>query len=244
MHSIRTIPLIALLLVFGTAQAQTGKIVCWKDKAGKTSCGDKVPPEYQDNSVKELNRQGVTVKQSETALTPEQKKAQQAEVDRKKMEKQAATEQSRRDKALLDTFSSAKEIDLKRTRDIQLIESNIEAQQANLKNANDRQADARKRIDQVKKQNKPVPPTLQEEYDIAEASQAKIQAQIAQKRKEIADKHLEYDEMKKRFAELTGTTSAPAPAAPAATPVSAPATPGTKPAPAPAPTASTAPAKK
>ena len=39
-----------------------GKIVCWKDKAGKTvGCGDKVPPEYQDNATKELNRRGVTV---------------------------------------------------------------------------------------------------------------------------------------------------------------------------------------
>jgi chromosome segregation ATPase len=213
MHSLRAITLIALLVAFGSAHAQSGKIVCWKDKAGKTSCGDKVPPEYQDNATKELNKQGITVKQSATPLTPEQKKAQQAEADKKQVENQAATEQRRRDKALLDTFTTAKEIDLKRNRDIQLLESNIEAQQTNLKNANDRQADARSRIEQFKKENKPVPPAIQEEFDRADANKAKIQAQIAQKRKEIADKNLEYDDMKKRFTELTGTAPAPAPAA-------------------------------
>jgi chromosome segregation ATPase len=222
--------MIALLIAVGSAQAQSGKIVCWKDKAGKTvGCGDKVPPEYQDNATKEVSKQGVTVKQTETPLTPEQKKAQQAQADKKQAEDQAAMEQRRRDKALLDTFTTVKEIDLKRNRDIQLIESNIEAQQTNLKNANDRQVDARTRMEQFKKENKPVPPAIQEEYDRADANKAKIQAQIAQKRKEISDKNLEYDNMKKRFAELTGTAPAPAPAAGDTKPAAA---------------ASTAPAKK
>jgi DNA polymerase III gamma/tau subunit len=212
MHSIRVISLIALLVAFGSAHAQSGKIVCWKDKAGKTvGCGDKVPPEYQDNATKEVSKQGITVKQSEPAMTAEQKKAQQAEAEKKQADNQAATEKRRRDKALLDTFSNAKEIDLKRNRDIQLIESNIEAQQANLKNANDRQADTRSRIEQFKKENKPVPATVQEEFDRADANKTKIQAQIAQKRKEIVELNQQYDDMKKRFGELTGTAPAPIP---------------------------------
>jgi hypothetical protein len=229
MHSLRVLSMIALLLALGSAHAQQapGKIVCWKDKAGKTvGCGDKVPPEYQDNATKELNKRGVTVNQSEPPLTAEQKKALQAEADKKQAESQIAAEQRRKDKALLDTFTTAKEIDLKRNRDIQLIESNIEAQQTNLKNANDRQVDAGKRIEQFKKESKPVPAPIQEEYDRAEGGKTKIQAQITQKRKEIADLNQQYDDMKKRFAELT---------APAA---------GAKPAPTPAPAPSTAAAKK
>ncbi len=216
MHSLRAVSLIALVFAIGSfqAQAQTGKIVCWKDKAGKTvGCGDKVPPEYQDNATKELNKRGVTVNASDPALTPEQKKALQAEADRKAAENQLAAEQKRKDKALLDTFTTAKEIDLKRNRDIQLIESNIEAQQTNLKNANDRQADARSRMEQFKKENKPVPTPIQDDFDRSEASKAKIQAQIAQKKKDIADLNQQYDDMKKRFIELTGP-AAPSAAAP------------------------------
>ena len=245
MHSLRAVSLIALIFALGSFQAhgQTpggggGKIVCWKDKAGKTiGCGDKVPPEYQDNATKELNKRGVTVNASEPALTPEQKKSIQANAERKAAENQVAAEQKRRDKALMDTFTTVKEIDLKRNRDIQLIESNIEAQLTNLKNANDRQADARNRIEQYKKENKPVPVPIQDEYDRADASKVKIQAQITQKKKDIVDLNLQYDEMKKRFAELSGP-------APAATTTPAPAPAGTKPAASPAPAASTAAAKK
>ncbi len=129
MHNLRAVSLIALIVAFGSFQAhgQTpggggGKIVCWKDKTGKTiGCGDKVPPEYQDNATKELNKRGVTVNASDPALTPEQKKALQADAERKAAENQVAAEQKRRDKALMDTFTTVKEIDLKRNRDIQFI---------------------------------------------------------------------------------------------------------------------------
>ena len=56
-----------------------------------------------------------------------------------------------------------------------------------MKNANDRQADARNRIEQYKKENKPAPVPIQEELERSEAAKIKIQAQIAQKRKEIVD---------------------------------------------------------
>lgn len=237
MRSLQAVSLMALALAIGLGQAQAqtpggGKIVCWKDKAGKTvGCGDKVPPEYQDNATKQLNQRGVTVNQSDPALTAEQKKALQAEKDKKQAADLVAAEQKRKDSALLDTFTTVKEIDLKRNRDIQLIESNIEAQQTNLKNANDRQIDARSRMEAFKKESKPVPASIQEEYDRADAAKTKIQAQITQKRKDIAELNVQYDELKKRFTELTGPTPAPAAA-------------GTKPAVAPAPTSSAAPAKK
>ena len=50
------------------ATAQSGKIVCWKDKAGKViGCGDKVPPEFQGSGTKELDSRGVTRKTTESA---------------------------------------------------------------------------------------------------------------------------------------------------------------------------------
>jgi chromosome segregation ATPase len=222
MHSPRLMLLIlalAVTLPVGVAHAQTkgagaGKIVCWKDKSGKVvGCGDKVPPEYQDNAVDELNKQGVTVKQSEPALTPEQKKTQQAELERKKAEDQLKAEQRRRDKALLDTYTTEKEIDLKRSRDIQLVESNIEVLQTNLKNANVRQADSSARIEQHTKNKQPVPPAVQDEFDRIQSDKAKIENQIARKRKDIAALNQQYDDQKKRFNELkSGGAAGTAPA--------------------------------
>jgi len=191
------------------APAATSTIICWKDKAGKVvGCGDTVPPEYQDNATRELNQRGVVVKQSDAALTPEQKKAQQAELERKQAEEQAKKEQRRKDTALLETFGADKEIDLKRDREVQLLESNIETLQSNLKNAKERQAGSLARIEQAKKTKQPIAQTVQDEYDRLEADKAKIENQIAQKRKDIAELTKTYAEMKKRFIELKGSSPA------------------------------------
>jgi chromosome segregation ATPase len=224
MHNPRAVLLIALLpaallLATGVAQAQTkgsGKIICWKDKSGKVvGCGDKVPPEYQDSATKELNQRGVTIKQSDAALTAEQRRAQQAEAERKQAEEQKREEQRRSDKAILDTFTTEKEIDLKRSRDAQQLELSLETLQTNLKNANDRQAEGRARIEQFRKNQKPVPPAVQAEFDRTEGDKAKIESQIAQKRKDVAALNQKYDEIKKRFAELqggaAGSSAKPAP---------------------------------
>ena len=213
----------------------SGKIICWKDKSGKVvGCGDIVPPEYQDSATKELDRRGVTIKQSEAALTPEQRKAQQAELERKQAEDLKKEVQRRQDRMLLDTYSQEKEIDHDRGRRVQGIESEIESLQINLRSANTRQANARARAEQYKKNKKPVPPEVQDEVDRIEGEKTKIENQIAQKRKDIAALNQKYDEFKKRYSELTGKSPSGS---------SQPGS-GARPAPQPAPATSAASGKK
>lgn len=204
--------LFALSAGLAAAQAKgaAGGLVCWKDKSGKTvGCGDKVPPEYQDNAASTMNKRGVTVNQTEASLTPEQKKALTTEAEQKKAEALRQADEKRRDRALLDSFTNEKEIDLKRARDIQQVEVNISAQQNNIKSMTDRQNEAKAKIDPLKKENKPVPPALQQEYDRLTSEIAKAQEHITQKRKEIADKNVEYDALKKRFIELKSGAATP-----------------------------------
>ena len=201
---------IALAAIPAPAQQKAGgTLVCWKDKTGKTiGCGDKIPPEYQENASSTLNTRGVTINQSEAPPTAEQKQAQKNEAERKQLEDQKREEEKRRDRALLDSFTNEKEIDLKRARDIQQIEVNISTYQANLKSSNDRQTVVSASIERLKKENKPVPAAMQQEYEKLTADMAKAQDQIKQKRREITDKNLEFDAMKKRFMELKGTAPA------------------------------------
>ncbi|MBI4192613.1 MAG: hypothetical protein HY525_19015 [Betaproteobacteria bacterium] len=233
------IALVALaLLASPCALAQPGgaapatKLYCWKNKAGKTECGDKVPYEYQDAAIKELSRQGVVTSRTE-ALTPEERKAREEALAKKKAENQRREQQRRKDKALLDTFSNEQEIDLKRNRDIQLVESTIETLQTNVKNMNERQLDARARAAQYVKDKRPVPQPIQDDIDRIEVERAQTERQIALKRSEIVSLNQRYDELKKRFAVLTGIDAKPAPKPPAT---------GT--APAPAVAAQPVPAKK
>jgi hypothetical protein len=203
-----------------SACAQTpgggGKIYCWKNKTGKTECGDVIPYEYQESGIRELNQRGVIIRQTQPAPTGEQKKLQQAELDRQQAEQQRKEDQRRQDRALLDTFSHERDIDLKRTREMQLMEGNIEMLQNSLKAASLRQNDSRARINDYARRNAPVPPAVQDEAARSEADKAEIEKQIAQKRNELLGINHRYDELKKRYAELKGT--APAAQPPAAAP--------------------------
>ena len=198
------VSLAVMLPAGGSVHAQSkssSKMYCWKNKAGKTECGDTIPYEYQESAIRELNRQGVVTKRSE-ALSAEDRKAREAAEEKKRVEALQMAEQRRKDKALLDTFSNEKEIDLKRTRDVQLIEATIEILQSNLKNNGERLAHARARMEQFNKDKKPVPVTLVEELERVNADKLQTERLIAQKRKEILSLHALYDGLKKRYGEL------------------------------------------
>lgn len=198
----------------GSAAPKSGKIVCWKDKSGKTlGCGDTVPAEYQDNASTELNKQGVAVKQSDAALTPEQRKALADEATRQETERRAQEDQRRKDKALLDTFTTTGEIEDKRARDAALLQSNVETLKANLKNSTDRQADVQARVDEYSKSGKPLPQALQDEVERVNAQKTKTERQIAAKNQELQDLNEHYAYLRKRFVELGGedTLGTPAP---------------------------------
>jgi hypothetical protein len=130
---------------------------------------------------------------------------------RKRVEEQKELAVRRQDKVLTDTFSNEKEIDMKRQRELQLMEVTIESLENNLKNLGERQAYARGRADQYLKDKKPIPVSIQEELDRLTVEKLQIERSMTQKRREISALNQHYDELKKRYAELTGTSSLSAP---------------------------------
>lgn len=194
-----------------------GKIVCWKDAAGKVvGCGDKVPAEYAGSGTKELDKQGNVRKTGESADEAAKRQAREKESAQANLEeKKRLTEQKRQDDALLNTFSNEKEIDLKRDRELQALNNFITQQSAALKNANERVADARKRTEGFEKDKKTVPPAAKEDLARAEREKARVEIEIAANEKAKADTTTKYAEFRKRFMQLKGTTPAPAAAVPA-----------------------------
>ena len=201
-----------------------GKIVCWKDASGKVvGCGDKVPTEYLGRGTRELDKQGNVRKTSESVEEAAKRQAQEKELALvKEEEKKRLKEQKRQDDALLNTFSNEKEIDLKRDREVQALNNFITQQNAALKGANDRLADARKRAESFEKDKKPLPPTLKEDLGRAEREKVRVETDIANNEKAKADTTTKYTEYRKRYMELKGIT--PAAAAPASATEAAPAT--------------------
>ena len=195
-----------------SAVAQTkGRIVCWKDKAGKViGCGDKVPPEFEDSATKELDRRGVTRKTTETAEEQAKQVARdEALAKQKEEDKKRLAEQQRRDSALLNTYANEKEIDQRRDREIQEVDRLLGQFDGLKKSAIARHEDARKRLEAAEKARKPSD-ALKDEVARTEAEITKFDRGIVAKQKEKEEIRARYAETKERYVALRGGTQSTA----------------------------------
>ena len=210
--------LLAIMSLPAPAFAQ--KIVCWKDKTGKViGCGDKVPPEFQANATKELDKRGVMRGSTESVEEGIQRRTQQQEAARLKAEdERKLIDLKRQDTALLETYSSEKEIDLKRDRDLQVIDLQMEQLNTGLKSAVGRYAEVKGRADALEKTNKPVPPAVKDDLTRAAGDKERLEERIAAKQKEKEELRTRYAEYRKRYADLRSGSVLPG-QIPAQTPV-------------------------
>jgi hypothetical protein len=206
---------VALLLTAAPlAQAQQ-KIICWKDKTGKVvGCGDRVPPEFQQNESKTLDNRGITrqtnVSAEEAArlkLEAEKKAALKVEDDRK------IAEQRRQDSALVNTYTSDKEIDQRRDREVQVVDLQLVHLKSSLKNAAEVEAVLLKRNGDIAKSGKPVSASVADELARATDERKRVEARVAEKDKDKAAIIARYADQKARYLELRGGGTPPAPAA-------------------------------
>jgi hypothetical protein len=207
-----------LLSVAPMAQAQQ-KIVCWKDKTGKVvGCGDRVPPEFQQNESKTLNKGGLTVETTVSAQEAARLKeeAQKKAVLKAEEDRQIA-EQRRQDSALVNTYTSEKEIDQRRDREVQVVDLQLVQLKASLKNAIEAEATTQKRNADIVKSGKAVSPPLVEELARAVDGRKRLEARIQEKENDKAAINKRYADQKARYIELRGGNTLPAPA-PAPTP--------------------------
>ena len=109
----------ACIFLTPTARAATYK---WVDDQGNVHYSDKMPPEAVNKGSIELNKQGVAIKKNDPALTPEQRRAREVEEERTRQAAKIRDEIQRRDRALLQTFTTEGEIDLSKKRALRTID--------------------------------------------------------------------------------------------------------------------------
>src|SRR4030066_836989 len=151
-----------IALVAGITFSLPATVILYKgvDDKGTTHYGETIPPEYANKDRTELNKAGRVVDKKEV-LTPEERRAKELEDARKREDEEAAVEQKRRDKALLNTYSSVKEIDLARTRNLQQVEARLNSINSQLKMAGDNLAGLQKEADGYTSASKQIPASVQ-----------------------------------------------------------------------------------
>jgi hypothetical protein len=128
------LPALLLALLAGAVAAQQPdkqkKVYRWVDKDGQVHYGDSVPAEYAEQDRDVLNKQGIKVGREEGTITPEEAAVKAAE------EKAAREEQKRklRDRVLLQTYQSVKEIEILRDTRLDLIDAQLTIQVQSLSN--------------------------------------------------------------------------------------------------------------
>jgi hypothetical protein len=214
LHMLKLIILVAgILLTLAAAPAcAQGHLYKCKDSKGKTYYTQTPPSECMGKEMDELSKQGTVVKKREAALTPEQLAAREAEEKRKKEEELAAKEENRKNQALLNTYSSAKDIEDSRQRAL------TQAEQAT-KDIEKRIAEAQQRAQKLASEKefyvkKPMPKKLQDDIRNNEIDLKGQQDALAVRKKDLVDINAKYDEDKRRYLELTTGAKPKAPAAP------------------------------
>ncbi|MGE5027586.1 MAG: DUF4124 domain-containing protein [Betaproteobacteria bacterium] len=192
-------PLLLLMLASFPAAAKMYK---WVDENGKTHFGDTIPAQYANQGSSELNKKGMVIKKTDAALTPEQLQAKEDELAQKKEEERQKEELKRRDKALLSTYTTEKEIDLVRDRNLQQSELQVQGMEVRLKQIQPRLDESRKQAGTFAAQKKPVPAYLQQEIQAIEKEAQYLQVTIKKKHQEMDALRARFEEDKKRYREL------------------------------------------
>jgi hypothetical protein len=181
------------------AEAQSYRCV---GKDNKKYYGSTVPPQCLGMPVEQLNAQGMVVKRFDAAASAAEREKKAAEDEERKKREAISKEEGRRNRALLATYTSEKDIEQARERALKENEAAVKDIEKRIGGLKKRQQDLKKELDFYSGKNKP-PAKLDQDMKSAEFDIQTQEELMATKKKEVALINARYDEDKKRYIELT-----------------------------------------
>jgi len=172
------------------------KLFKWVDNNGTTHYGETIPPEYANKDAVKLEKGRIEKREDKNA---NQKAAQKDPAAEK-----ARIEAERHDNALINTYSSEKEIDLARDRNLQQVEARTGSFSTLLKSAQENEVSLQKEAEGLAKQGRKIPKSLEEELVEAKARIVKLQGDLDNSLKENEAVKARYEADKIRYRELKG----------------------------------------
>ena len=198
--------LLLLAAGFVTVTSAIADTYRWVDEKGRVQYTDRLPAEATNRGNVELNKQGMTRKVTEPALTPEQRKVQEEKMEEQRRAERAVVEKRSKENALLSSYTTENDIDLARRRNLALVGSTILSAEARIKALQRRLASLEK--EKLYYEKKPLPEKLKKELALITAEIPKQTALIAQKNEDALAVNSRYEEQKLRFRELRAAQSA------------------------------------
>lgn len=191
--------ILALFFVVPTANARLYK---WVDENGRVHYGDSIPYEYRKKEHKELNDKGVTLKTN--PAMPTEIEREQMRLERKKVleQERLTREQLQRDRVLLDTYTTERDLVAARDARIEAVDSQIQLSQSIIEEARNMLKKSEDLATSLQNQNKNVPPTLHAKIEREKRSleiHQKVERGHVEKRVQISE---QFEDYIARFREL------------------------------------------
>ncbi len=183
--------LAALILALANP-AVAGRYKCWTNDEGVRECGQSVPPEYSQQRIEILNDQGVVIDVEEPAKTPEQLEAEKRAADQRRLEKQQEAEQQRRDRILLNTFTTERDLKLYYQDKTAALQSLIDLTRASNEALREKLVDLQKQAANQERRGKELSEDLLDRME-------QVKRRIANNKIFMAEKAQELDSLQKQF---------------------------------------------
>ncbi len=174
----------AIILVCSfSAQAKMYK---WVDENGEMHFGDRIPPQYLVKEHEELNESGVVTKHQAAAKTAEEK----AEARRVEYEKKKAAlvekKKKQRDRVLLDTYTTERDLIVARDSRLEAVGSQIQLAETIISDSNKSIEALETQVAQIKTSNREVPADMYQRID-SEKQQVAVQSEVMANHKKRRD---------------------------------------------------------
>lgn len=191
---------VTLGLTAGLAGTATAQYLYVCSAHGHTISGGLPPPECKGEDIRELNPDGTLHKLIPAPLTQEQRKKRDQDEEARRKEEEQERAQSRKDRALLETYGSVSEIEAARSRSIANQQVLVDRADQRIEQYNRE----RKRLDNEAEfyAKREMPPKLKDAFEANKAlieQQQKVKAKVMQ---DIADLNTRYGAEIKRYQEL------------------------------------------
>lgn len=190
---------IALAALPLAAAAQSYRCV---GKDGKKYYGQAVPMQCVGQPTEQLNAQGLVVRRIDAQASAADQATKAKEAEEKRKRDVLLKEESRKNKALLSTYTSEADIELARKRALEDNQKAVKETEARIGTLKKRQADLKREMEFFQGKNKP-PAKMEQEMKDNAFSIGTQENLLGQKKKEVDSINAKYDEDKKRYIELT-----------------------------------------
>lgn len=187
---------LAVLLSIISFSAQA-KMYKWVDEDGQMHFGDKIPAKYLVKEHQEINSRGITTKHREAAKTAEEKAEEKRLANEKKKADLLAKKKRQRDRVLLDTYTTERDLVVARDSRLEAVNSQIKLAETIISDSNKKIEAMDKKITELKASDREVPINLNERIE-SERQQVKVQTVVMEshikRQNEIADQFNGYIE--------------------------------------------------